>query len=152
MKRPENAKRAALRKCGALNPSPEAVVDPLFQESDFFDAEDLVQVKYEMLRRVRADHTTVSQTARAFGFSRPSFYQSQAAFKAHGLTGLVPRKRGPRQGHKVTPAVVAYLTEVLERDGPTDSLALAGLLRQQFGLSVHRRTIERALARKKKPQ
>jgi hypothetical protein len=33
---------------------------------------DLVQVKYEMLRRVRVDGHSVSQSATGFGLSRPS--------------------------------------------------------------------------------
>jgi hypothetical protein len=45
-----------------------------FLEEDFFDAHDLAQVKYEMLRRVRREGTRVSQAASSFGCSRPSFY------------------------------------------------------------------------------
>ena len=46
-----DAKHEALRKEGTLNPRPRAVTNPLFEESDFFDPHDLVQVKYEMLRQ-----------------------------------------------------------------------------------------------------
>ncbi len=46
-------KRAALAESGTLNAHPEAVQDPAFGESGFFDPRDLVQVRYEMLRRVR---------------------------------------------------------------------------------------------------
>src|SRR5713101_1882440 len=64
-------------------------------DSDFFDPHDLLQVKYEMLRRVRRDAVTVSQAARLFGFSRPSFYHARDAFTRGGLGALVPQKRGP---------------------------------------------------------
>ena len=39
-----------------------------------------MQVKYEMLRRVREDGQRVSEASATFGFSRPSFYEAQAAF------------------------------------------------------------------------
>ena len=67
-------KTEALRHQGCLNPHPERVTGPLFDASDFFDSRDLVQVKYEMLRRVRAEGEPISESAAAFGFSRPSFY------------------------------------------------------------------------------
>ena len=44
------AKHEALRKQGTLNPVPQAVTDPLFEDSEFFDPHDLLQVKYEMVR------------------------------------------------------------------------------------------------------
>ena len=77
----------ALRMCTIL----------LFQGSDFFDPDDMVQVKYEMLRQVHVDNQPVSQAAREFGFSRPSFYQANSSFAKAGLAGLAPLKRGPRR-------------------------------------------------------
>jgi hypothetical protein len=72
-----------------LNPNPEKVSDPLFATSAFFDARDLVQVKYEMVRRVRVDGEPVSHSAAAFGFSRPTLYQARAIERG-GLAALVP--------------------------------------------------------------
>src|SRR5215813_12531675 len=96
----KKSKHDALRHNGSLNPHPDVVADPLFRTDDFFDSDDLVQVKYEMLRRVRVDKQSVSQSASAFGFSRPTFYQAHEDFQRDGLAGLLPEKRGPRQGHK----------------------------------------------------
>ena len=110
-----DAKAEALRAQGALHPRPDAVRDPLFGSHDFFDARDLVQVKYEMLRRVEVDGHSVAQTTDAFGCSRPTFYQAQTAFKAHGLPGLVPRKRGPRGAHKLDDAVMAVVRRLPHR-------------------------------------
>ncbi|MGI8568677.1 MAG: helix-turn-helix domain-containing protein, partial [Methylocella sp.] len=87
-------KRQTLRRHGTLNPHPEAVTYPLFHNSGFFDADDLVQVKYEMLRQVHVDQHSISESAGAFGLSRPSFYQAQTAFQQDGLFGLLPLKRG----------------------------------------------------------
>ncbi len=148
-KRPD-AKATALRARGALNPRPHAVTDPLFVGPGFFDARDLVQVKYEMLRRVQADGQSVRAAAVAFGFSRPSFYQAQACLARDGLPGLVPKKRGPHGGHKITADVVAFLRERLAGDASLRAARLAPLVRERFALRVHPRSIERALARGKK--
>lgn len=68
-------KRDVLRRQGVLNPRAEQVRDPLFQNHGSFDPLDLVQVKYEMVRRMEADHLSITDAAEAFGFSRPSFYK-----------------------------------------------------------------------------
>src|SRR5437870_12394195 len=90
----------ALRQRGCLNPYPEKVADPLFAGSDFFDARDLVQVKYEMVRRVEIDGHTISDSAAAFGLSRPTFYQAQTARETGGLSALATQMPGRRRAHK----------------------------------------------------
>src|SRR5216117_2589429 len=68
---PRKDKASALRRHHALNPRAHAVSDSAFTSgNDFFDARDLVQVKYEMLRRVNEDGELVTQAAADFGFSR----------------------------------------------------------------------------------
>ena len=146
-------KRNALREQGCLNPRPEDVTDDLFRSNEFFDARDQLQVKYEMLRRVESDGDSVTQAASAFGFSRPSFYQAHAAFRQGGLPGLVPRKRGPRQAHKLTTEVIEFLRQEQQRDPSLRGPALARLVQQRFQTAIHPRTIERGLTRsQKKPQ
>ena len=140
----------ALRQAACLNPHPERVTDPLFADSDFFDSRDLVQVKYEMVRRVHTDGQPVGLSARAFGFSRPSFYEAQASLQREGLAGLLPKKRGPRGAHKLGPDVVAFLRELLSQEPSLNSAQLAARLRQSRALRVHPRSIERALAREPK--
>ena len=106
----------ALRAGRSLNPRPEEVSDPSFAASEFFDPRDLVQVKYEMLRQVRVDGQSVSRSAAAFGFSRPSFYLAAAAVNAAGLAGLVPSRPGPRRAHKLTDEVVAFARQARAGD------------------------------------
>ena len=114
-KRKSDAKEAALAETRTLNPRPEAVGDEQFVSSEFFDARDLVQVKYEMVRRVRVDGAPVTQTAAAFGFSRPSYYEAAAAVDRDGLGALVPAKPGPRRAHKLTGEVIAYAAGCVSR-------------------------------------
>jgi transposase len=151
MSRPKRDPKAdALREQGCLHPHPEKVTDEAFAASEFFDPRDLVQVKYEMLRRVRVDGQAVSRSAACFGLSRPSYYQAQAAYEAGGLPALLPKKPGPRQAHKLTDEVVAMLRETLRAQPELSSQDLAGLIEEHFGVSVHPRSIERALARQEK--
>ena len=151
-RRRQDPKVAALRAERSLNPRPEDVTDDEFRSSEFFDARDLVQVKYEMLRRVRVDGMPVSRSAAAFGFSRPSFYQAAAAVDAHGLGGLVPARPGPRRAHKLTGEVVEFARAAREDDPGLRSADLVELIADRFGISVHPRSVERALARVREPK
>ena len=150
MSRRKDAKPESLRESGALYPHPELITDPLFLKHEFFDARDLVQVKYEMLRRVEIDGLSITEAAQAFGFSRPSFYQAQSQFAQHGLPGLIHRRPGPRHASKLSDEVVAFLEEQLALDALLRAPALAEQVLKQFGLSVHPRSIERALGRRRK--
>ena len=147
---PQDDKEAALRRHHALNPRPDGVADPAFSGDPFFDARDLVQVKYEMLRRARDEGSTVTEAAAAFGLSRPSFYEAKTSFESGGLPGLLPRRPGPRRAHKLSEAVVARLAEAREADSSLGSADLVELVRSEFGLVVHPRSVERALARRPK--
>jgi hypothetical protein len=89
-------KAEALRASGTLHPKPTSVRDPLFQGLPFFDGRDLVQVKYEMLRRVEREHASVQAAATAFGFSRVTWYQAKGQYDTRGLVGLLPQRRGPK--------------------------------------------------------
>lgn len=151
-RRDEDPKVEALRAQRSLNPRPDAVVDDEFASSEFFDPRDLVQVKYEMVRRVQLEGAPVSHTAGAFGFSRPSLYDAAAAVEAEGLAGLVPERPGPRRAHKLTGEVVAFAEQQLAADASLKPRQLVEAIETRFGIRVHPRSIERALARGRQPK
>ncbi len=147
-RRARDGKARELAGSRTLNPRPEAVVDESFRSSEFFDARDLVQVKYEMVRRVEAEGSSVSAAADAFGFSRQSYYTAARALADEGLAGLVPAKPGPRGAHKLTGEVLDHLEGLREADPGLGWVELAGAVAERFGITVHRRSVERALARR----
>lgn len=151
-RRGDDPKVEALRAERSLNPRPEAVVDAEFASSDFFDPRDLVQVKYEMVRRVKLEGAPVTGMAKAFGFSRPSLYEAAAAVESEGLAGLVPRRPGPRRAHKLTGEVVAFIEAQLAADVSRKPGELVEAVEREFGIRVHPRSIERASARDRNPK
>lgn len=148
--KPPDPKHEALRRLGALHPRPMAVKDELFDKSDFFDRRDLVQVRYEMVRRVRQEDRPIAETAVRFGVSRPTYYKLSESFEREGITGLLPRKRGPKGGHKLRANVLEALRAARAKDPAVDTDSLVALVQRRFGVEVHPRTIERALLREKK--
>jgi transposase len=140
-----DAKSAVLRQQGVLHPHPERIVDSRFRDHDFFDPRDLVQVQYEMLRRVRVEGASVMAVVAAFGYSRFAFYEAKDAYQRGGLPGLVRRRPGPRHRHKLNGPILAFLLEQRGRDPASAAEALTRLVRDRFGVSVHPRSIERVL-------
>ena len=114
------------------------------------DANDLVQVKYEMLRSVQIEQKPISQAAAAFGFSRPTYYQAEMDFQNRGLFGLLPEKRGPRKAHKLTAEVLGYVQQLRSEQLSLGMAQLATAIQEHFDITVHPRSIERALARQEK--
>jgi transposase len=143
-----DGKARELARSRTLNPRPEAIVDEAFASSEFFDARDLVQVKYEMVRLVEAEGAPVSAAAGAFGFSRQSYYTAAAALADGGLAALVPGKPGPRGAHKLTDEVLDHLQALRDADPGLYPAQLAAAVASRFGVHVHPRSIERALARR----
>lgn len=156
MKRPEaikpsravDAKAEALRRQGALHPHPDTVRDEAFRQGEFFDSRDLVQVRYEMLRRHQVDGQAVTEAAVAFGVSRQAFYTAEAAFEKRGISGLLPRRRGPKRAHKCTAEILDFVGQ-WRADSPAEK-DVTEAIQKRFGVSINPRSIERALARRKK--
>jgi transposase len=145
-------KTLGLKRTGTLNPRPDAVSDTLFKENPFFDRKDLLQVRYEMLRRHSVEGVSIVDVAMNFGVSRPTVYQAQAAFQRAGLSGLLPKHRGPKQGHKLSAEVIEHVRTLRAAQPDLTTIACIQAVRERFGITVHRRSLERALAGKKKPR
>lgn len=139
------ARRRALEASGLVHPRPEAITASLFVGPDpFFLPLDKVQVKYEMLRSHVVDDATVVAAAQAHGYSRAAFYLVLAAFEDRGMAGLLDERRGRRGPVKLTQEIVAYLHDA---DPTVSGAQLAVEVVDRFGVSLHRRTIERARRR-----
>jgi transposase len=139
------AKRRSLQNTGTFNPRADQVRHSLFAQSDFFDPEDLLQLKYEMLRALERDSYSIAQAAQEFGLSRPTIYQAQAQFEQGGLPGLLPRKRGPKKPHKWTDPIATFIRQCLAQEPDLAAPELVVRVRDRFKIQLHRRTIEKAL-------
>jgi transposase len=145
-----DAKASVLGQHGALHPHPEQVRDELFERNEFFDPRDLVQVRYEMLRRRQVDGQPVTDVATAFGVSRQAFYVTETAFAQKGIAGLLPRPRGPRRAHKCTEEILDFV-EQWATNSPAGA-DISEAVQKRFGVAIHPRSLVRALGRRKKKQ
>jgi transposase len=151
LKKPDQ-KMLELKRTSTLNPYPDSVSDSLFKENPFFDPKDLLQVRYEMLRRHNGEGISIVDVATRFGVSRPTVYQAQAAFRQAGLSGLLPKHRGPKKGHKLSAEVIEYVRALRAGEPALTTVACVQAVQEKFGIRIHRRSLERALASKKKPR
>jgi transposase len=140
----EASRRRTLQAAGLEHPALETVDAPLFAAGGFFLAADKVQVKYEMLRAHEVEGLSVSAAARLHGYSRAAYYLVAAAFAEAGMTGLLDERRGRRGPLKLTPEIAAFLTAA---PAELSGAELAEQVQRRFGISLHRRTVERARRR-----
>jgi len=130
-----------------IHPTAHSVADEVFASSPFFDSNDIVQVKYEMLRCVVIDGVSVRDATVAFGFSRQAFYYAKADFEQCGVAGLLPFKRGPKESHKLTKEVLDFIRESCENDPSLRIPDLTGRVRERFQIEIQQQSIRRALRR-----
>ncbi len=136
----------ALDQAGLLHPAPDAVVgEPFGSHPQFFASFDKVQVKYEMLRAHVVDRESATAAADSHGYSRASFYLVQAAFERSGMVGLLDERPGRRGPVKLSPDVVAFLQSRHQERPGASGAELAAELEAALGVSLHRRTVEKAL-------
>ncbi len=141
----QTERRRSLEANGLVHPRPEAVRAPLFVSNEaFFFAEDKLQVKYEMLRAHVLDGAPASTAAAAHGYSRAGFYLVAAAFSRAGMGGLLDERRGRRGPVKLTGEIEAFLDAA---PGGLSGAELADQVAARFGVTLHRRTVERARRR-----
>ena len=149
----DQGRKEQLKNDGILHPNPDRVRTDLLERSVFFDACDLMQMKYEMLRSVSVDQKSVAEAARMFGLSRVAYYHARKQYQEEGLVGLMPRRRGPKHPHKFTPEVISFVDEQLAlTEGRPDWNLLSKRIEAEFGTKVHPRSVERAVKQKRGPQ
>jgi transposase len=147
----KHKKHKYLEESGLLNQKPEAVQDLLFLEKpEFFDAADLLQVRYEMIRSHEVDQNSVVDICRRFGISRQTFYTLLKRFISEGSSGLMAKKVGPKGPSKLSPEIMAYIEESLKADTGIKAGVLLMEIKEKFGITFHRRTVEKALQRLRK--
>jgi hypothetical protein len=141
----KQSRRQSLEAAGLVHPRPEAVTaEPFCSADPFFFAWDKVQVKYEMLRAHYVEGEAAAVAARAHGYSRGGFYLVAEAFGQSGMLGLLDERRGRKGPLKLTPEVVEFL---LDAPATTSAPVLVRQAEERFGITLHRRTIERVRRR-----
>ena len=137
-----------LKKNGTYNTSYSAVKAEEFQNSLFFDAEDLAQVKYEMLRSVSRGENSVREAAEKYGLSRQSYYIIKDGFEKEGLSALIHKKTGPKFPHKLNEKGQSFIDRYISDHPGAKSSEVNRALLEETGISVHNRTVDRYMAKK----
>ena len=137
-----------LKKNGTYNTNHSAVKAGEFQNNLFFDAEDLAQVKYEMLRSVSCGENSVREAAEKYGLSRQSYYIVKDGVEKEGLCALIHKKTGPKSPHKLTEKGQAFIDRYISDHPGANSSEVNRALLEETGISVHNRTVGRYMAKK----
>jgi transposase len=136
---------------GSFNRNADTVSNHMFKSNPYFDPQDLVQVKYEMLRAVKSDGLNVADASRQFGFSRTAYYKIEKRFHNAGVEGLCAQKTGPKAPAKITHEIVGLADNLrVEHPGITNDEVIKEI-EAQTGVTIHKRSLQRAQSKKKRP-
>jgi transposase len=142
------SKKDILLENGTFNKNHAKVKEQRFAEDDFYDPQDLAQVKYEMLRTVRESEMSIEEVSSMFGFSRSGFYKIRNSFERSGVSSFVSGKTGPQNARKLTKEYQQFIDEYLVENPNASSVDIADVLRAEKELELSKRTIERYRKRK----
>ena len=142
----DQSKEASLAASRTLNPHPEGVTDPAFTSGAFFDARDRSRSSTRWCARSRQAGRARRAAASAFGLPARLLHRAASAGRARaGRPG--PGQAGPRGRAQADGGGVDSLGQQHAAADPAPSSAqLAAAVADQFGVTVHKRSVERALA------
>ena len=142
-----NTKHTHLRNSRTLNPHPEKVTAALFSNNTFFDPCDLLQVRYEMVR-AHVPPTKLKELSAEFGMSVATCVRLKRKYEEGGLQALIPRERGPKGAHKITPEMLEFARNYRKRHDKTGIRELTEMVNAHFKVSLHYTGLHRALSKK----
>ena len=137
------SKQEILLENGTFNRNYGKVMEHRFISDNFYDPQDLVQVKYEMLRTSNETSRKIEEIAGKFGFSRAAFYKIKTSYEKEGISAFVPEKSGPKNARKLTKEHQEFIDSYLARNPGVSSGDMAAILYKERGLSISKRTVER---------
>lgn len=145
---PLDSKVEALKANGTYNEDSQNVQAEHFKHGIFFDPHDIVQVKYEMIRCVEKDGTSIRDAASLYGFSRQTFYACRDAINEEGISGLIPKKSGPKTGYKLDEDRKRLIDRYLSDHPRAKAQEIHNALEKELDVQVTVKTISRYLAKK----
>lgn len=81
---------------------------------------------------------------------RDPFVVVSAGWSFFRVEDLAKKRPGPKSAHKLTGDILSFIEEKIEEGKPLRARKLAPLIEEKFGKDIHPRSIERAVARRKK--
>jgi len=145
----EGSQTGALRQQGTLNPRSREVTDPLFAEDSFFDA--AISSRSSTRCCARAEREPLGDRGGdRFRLLAALVLSSAVRLPGGGAGRPGSHKRGPKQAHKLTDELLAFLVATRQKEPAVRTPELARLLQERFGTKVHPRSIERSLLRRQK--
>lgn len=145
MEKKSMSKKKILKDSCSLNIHPEKVTDALFLENPFFDPEDKVQVKYEMLRANKVEDKKVTHICHQYGYSRDAFYVIFRNFQAKGLVGLFDNSKQKKSTILSRQQIVNFIIQTKVENPSISGAELARRINEKFDTTYKKRAIEKAV-------
>ena len=107
----------------------------------------LMNWRLKVLQHASDVTQNIARTCRHFGISRQAFYEWQARYEAHGVTGLCDRPRTPHRSPRATPPDVVSKILYLRQNYHFGAGRIADYLKRHHRISIATGTVHRVLVR-----
>ena len=118
---------------------------PIICRRRFLRSQRIVQVKYEMLRRVQSEGHSGDGCRDGFRLLATLVLSSSVGLRGGWACRIGSAQRGPKQAHKLTDEVLDFIIETRQKQPHVRTAELVRLIQERFGTKVHPRSIERSL-------
>ncbi|MBU0599712.1 MAG: helix-turn-helix domain-containing protein [bacterium] len=117
------------------------------EDGRFLNLQDLVQVRYEMLRESFTSGKSISKVCAKYNYSRERFYHFKKRFEKKGILGLMDKKGGPKKPYKVNEEIEGIILNKRKSNGKEGKniYAIAKELKKEGIIEISAKTVERIL-------
>ena len=116
--------------------------------NELMDPQDLLQVRYELVRAIDYDKKPVKEICAEYGVSVTTARRYLEDLRKGGLIALVPEPKGPSGPTKLTKEAIEFIENFLKENPRASGGKIHKALEARFHLGISKRTVERFLSKK----
>ena len=141
-------KQSHLKKSNTFNTKSDKITARLFADNELMDPQDLLQVRYELVRAIEYDKKPIKEICAEYGVSATTARRYIDDLRKGGLIALVPDPKGPSGPTKLTKEAAEFIENYLKENPRASGGKIHNALEAKLHLGVSKRTVERFLSKK----
>ena len=141
-------KQSRLKESNTFNSKSDKITANIFADNELMDPQDLLQVRYEMVRAIEYEKKPIKEICTEYGVSATTARRYLDDLKKGGLIALVPEPKGPSGPTKLTKEATDFIENYLKENPKASGGKIHNALEAKLHPGISKRTVERYLSKK----
>ncbi len=141
-------KQSRLKESNTFNTNSDKITARIFADNRLMDPQDLLQVRYEMVRAIECEDRPIREICEEYGVSPSTARRYRDDLRRGGLIALVPEQKGPSGPTKLTKEAAEFIDAYLDESPGSSGGKIHNALESRLHLGLSKRTVERYLSKK----